>query len=84
MPDFFEQETADLAEDARRLLNELDRDVPGVATIGGECRPPTDVLETAEAVEVVVDVPGVLIESLRVAVRRSTVLIVGAKHRRPT
>jgi HSP20 family protein len=80
MPDFFEQETADLAEDARRLLNELDRDVPGVATIGGECRPPTDVLETAEAVEVVVDVPGVLIESLRVAVRRSTVLIVGAKH----
>jgi HSP20 family protein len=80
MPDFFEQEAADLAEDARRLLTELDRDVPGVAMIGGECRPPTDVMETADAVEVVVDIPGVAIDSLRVAVRRSTVLVVGAKR----
>jgi HSP20 family protein len=77
--DLFHQEAADLADDARRLLIELDRDVPGVAAVNAECRPPLDVLETATAVEVVIDVPGVPPESLRVAVRRSTLLVVGAK-----
>jgi len=77
--DLFHQEAADLADDARRLLLELDRDVPGAAAVNAECRPPLDVLETATAVEVVIDVPGVPPESLRVAVRRSTLLIVGAK-----
>lgn len=69
----------DLADDARRLLTELDRDVPGASTLTAECRPPLDVLETATALEIVVDVPGVRAESLRVAIRRSTLLIVGAK-----
>lgn len=69
----------DLADDARRLLTELDRDVPGAATLNAECRPSLDVLETASALEIVVDVPGVVAESLRVAIRRSTLLIVGAK-----
>jgi HSP20 family protein len=76
--DFFLQDAADLAEDARRLLVELERDVPGTA-VSGECRPPLDVVETTDAVEVVVDVPGTIIDSLRVAIRRSTVLVVGAK-----
>jgi HSP20 family protein len=73
------RETTDLADDARRLLAELDREVPGVAALNAECRPPLDVLETATALEVVVDVPGVAPESLRVAVRRDTLLVVGAK-----
>ena len=77
--DLFHQEAADLADDARRLLLELDRDVPGAAAVNAECRPPLDVLETATAVELVIDVPGVPPESLRVAVRRSTLLVVGAK-----
>jgi HSP20 family protein len=77
--DFFRPDAAELAEDARHLLTELDRDAPGVAGLNGECRPPLDVFETSEAVEVVVDVPGVALDSLRVAVRRSTVLVVGAK-----
>jgi HSP20 family protein len=77
--EFFPQDAAELAEDARVLLAELDRDVPGVASFNGECRPPLDVFDTTESVEVVVDVPGVAIDSLRVAVRRSTVLVVGAK-----
>jgi HSP20 family protein len=77
--DLSSKDAVDLAEDARRLLLELDRDVPGAATLSAECRPPLDVLETAEAVEIVVDVPGVPPESLRVAIRRSTLLIVGAK-----
>ena len=77
--DFFRPDAADLAEDARHLLLELDAEAPGVAHLSGECRPPLDVLETSEAVEVVVDVPGIAVDSLRVAVRRSTVLVVGAK-----
>jgi HSP20 family protein len=79
MGDFMNKDAADLAEDARRLLHELDREVPGAAALSAECRPPLDVLETAEAVEIVVDVPGVPPESLRVAIRRDTLLIVGAK-----
>jgi HSP20 family protein len=79
MADSFYEGAADLAEDARRLLIELDRDVPGAAAVTADCRPPLDVLETATAVEVVVDVPGVPADSLRIAVRRSTLLIVGAK-----
>ncbi len=74
-----EREAADLAEDARQLLVELDRDVPGASTATGECRPSLDVVETAAAVEVVIDVPGMPATALRVMVRRNTVLVVGAK-----
>jgi len=72
-------DAAELAEDARRLLAELDRDVPGADSAAGECRPPIDVVETATTVEVVVDVPGVPAEALRVAIRRNSVLVVGVK-----
>lgn len=78
------QDTADLADDARRLLMELDRDVPGVAALNAECRPAFDVLETSTAIELVVDVPGVPADSLRVAIRRNTVLVVGAKFAPPS
>ena len=73
------QDAADLAEEARRLLVELDRDVPVSSAVAADCRPPIDVFETTEAVEVIVDVPGVPPELLRVAVRRDTVLVVGVK-----
>ena len=73
------RDTLDLAEDARRLLSDLDREVPGVAQLNAECRPPVDVLETSTAVEIVIDVPGVPADSIRVAIRRSTLLVVGAK-----
>ena len=68
-----------LADDARRLLEELDRDVPGAAQSSGECRPALDIVETTDATEVVVDLPGLAPASLRVALRRDTVLVVGAK-----
>jgi len=77
------QDAADLAEDARRLLLELDREVPGVAALNAECRPPLDVVETTTAVEVVVDVPGVKPDSIRIAIRRNTLLVVGAKLATP-
>ena len=73
------QDAADLADDARRLLVELDESVPGTSAISAECRPPLDVIETASAIEVIVDLPGVAADAVRVAVRRSTLLIVGAK-----
>ena len=79
MSNFFRQDASELTDDARHLLAELDQEAPGVAHLNGECRPPLDVFETTDAVEVVVDVPGVAAESLRVAVRRCTVLIAGAK-----
>ena len=78
-PLFGSEEASDLAEDARRLLAELDREVPGVASLNSECRPALDVFETQNGVEVVVDVPGVNPDSLRVAIRRDTLLVVGAK-----
>lgn len=68
-----------LADDARRLLDELDRDVPGAAVSSGECRPALDIIETAEASEVIVDVAGIPAAALRVAIRKDTVLVVGAK-----
>ncbi len=83
MPQRFGQDAADLAEDAHELLTELDREVPGVASLSAECRPPLDVVETATALEIVLDVPGVRPESLRIAVRRDTLLVVGAKLAQP-
>lgn len=72
-----------LADDARRLLDELDRDVPGAALSSGECRPTLDIIETTEASEVIVDVAGIPAAALRVAIRKDTVLVVGAKLAQP-
>lgn len=47
--------------------------------MSAECRPTVDVIETSQAVEVVMDVPGVPVDSLKIALRRNTLLIVGAK-----
>lgn len=70
---------SELADDARRLLAEIDRDVPDAAAINADCRPLLDVLETSSAIEVIVDIPGVRPDSIRIVVRRNTLLIVGAK-----
>ena len=68
-----------MAEDARQLLAEIDQDVPGAVNVNTDCRPPIDVFETANGLEVVVDLPGVPAASLRVTVRRNTLLVAGAK-----
>jgi len=54
-----------------------------VAALNSECRPSLDVFETTTGVEVVVDVPGVIPESIRVAIKRDTLLVVGAKAAPP-
>lgn len=53
--------------------------MPGAATSSGECRPALDIIETTDAAEVIVDVPGMTAAGLRVAIRQNTVLVVGAK-----
>lgn len=75
--------TLELADDARQLFNELDRDLPDLAAMTAECRPPIDVLEHAKTIDLIVDIPGVRPEALRIVIRRQTVLIVGAKGATP-
>ena len=72
-------ELGDLAEDVRRLLQELGATSWSRSTAAGDCVPPLDVIETDEAVEILVDVPGVAAASLRVLLKGSVVLIAGEK-----
>jgi HSP20 family protein len=73
-------EATELADDIRRLFDELSRTLPREHRVfSGECHPPLDVLETDEAVEISVDVAGVPAEALRVLFRGGIVLIVGEK-----
>ena len=64
-------------EELRRLVDLLQTDPH--AGVAGECAPPFDVVESAAAVEVVMDVPGVERDSLQVVFSRGMVLIAGIK-----
>ena len=72
------REVRDLADDVRRAFEDLERHA-GVHGVSGECAPSVDVYETVEAIEIVMDVPGVPEEAVLVIVKRGTVLIVGEK-----
>lgn len=72
-------ELGDLAEDVRRLLQELGASPGSRSTAAGDCVPPLDVIETDEALEILLDVPGVAASSLRVLLKGSVVLIAGEK-----
>lgn len=67
----------DLAEDVRRLFDELER--TRTETCRGECTPALDVVETVDAFEIVVDLPGVAADSVRVLIKTGTVVVVGEK-----
>lgn len=77
--DYYQPGSSDLAEDIQQLLREIDKGTPAAPPLAADCRPPLDVLETATSLEIVVDVPGVPADSLSVAIRRSTLLVVGTK-----
>lgn len=68
-----------LSADIRRLLEEIEGDVPPSGLPTAECRPALDVVETTTALEVLVDMPGVPAARVRVAIRSGTLLIVGSK-----
>ncbi len=45
----------------------------------GECNPPMDVLETAEAIEVVLDLPGIPASGIRILFSQGTLVVAGRK-----
>jgi HSP20 family protein len=73
-------EARELTEDVRELFEDLAARLPHEhRAYSGECHPTLDVLETDEAVEVVVDVSGVPATALRVLFRAGVLLIAGEK-----
>ena len=70
-----------MADDLRRIFDMLDDGVP-IAGSAAECAPPCDVVETAHGIELVMDLPGVTSESLKIVFVRSTLVVGG--HKRPS
>ena len=69
-----------LADDIRRLFDDLDQTMSGAGGYSSsECTPPLDVFETDRALEVRMDVPGVPPDSLRVVFKHGVLIIAGAK-----
>jgi HSP20 family protein len=72
----------DLSEDVQRLLEDLAKRRPGRRQlVAGECMPVVDVFETDRTVEVVLDLPGVAADAVRVLYKSGVLLIVGEKER---
>jgi HSP20 family protein len=73
-------EVSELAEDIREIFEELAASLGNdQRAFSGECHPPLDVLETDDAVEVVMDVSGVAPGAMRVVFRAGVLLIAGEK-----
>ncbi len=72
-------ELGDLAEDVRRLFQELGHRGPR-ATPAGECLPPLDVLESDGAVQLLMDLPGVAAADVKILLKGDMVLVVGEKR----
>lgn len=72
----------DLSQEVRRLFDDLARRRPERRPyVAGECSPTLDVVETEQAVEILVDVPGIPSDGLRILIKNGIVLIVGEKER---
>ena|SRR5206468_1637582 len=71
-------EIGDFEDDVRRLFMELGRAF-GDESLAGECSPPIDVFETDEALEIVVDLPGVAADGVRLLGRGDSLLVAGDK-----
>ena len=69
--------SAALADELPRILQELGESASDSS--GGECVPPVDIYETDEAIEIVMDVPGVAATALRVLARGDAILLAGEK-----
>lgn len=73
-------EAEDLGDEVARLFEDLDNArPPDRRLLPGAFSPTLDAVETCDAVEIVVDVPGVPPEDLRVLVRGNVVIIAGGK-----
>lgn len=72
-------ELGELADDVRRLLQDLGTSGAGRGAAAGDCQPPLDVIETDEAVEILLDLPGVAPASVRVLQKGAVILVAGEK-----
>jgi HSP20 family protein len=73
-------ESRELGDDLRNLFEDLDASLrPEQRVFSGECHPALDVVETDDAVEIVVDVSGIPAEALRVLFRAGVVVVAGEK-----
>src|SRR5688500_3494394 len=73
---------AELADDVHRLLDDLSRRRPDRRhMVAGECMPGVDVFETEKSVEIVLDLPGVSADCVRVLFKAGVILVVGEKER---
>lgn len=61
-----------------RRAFEAFRSLTGAETV--EYRPPVDVIETARAIEIVVDLPGVAVDSVTATFTGNTLLVAGRKR----
>ena len=73
---------ADLSADVQRLLEDLAKGRPQHRQrVAGECMPVVDVFETDRTVEIVLDLPGVAADAVRILFKAGVLLIVGEKER---
>ncbi|MBM3809018.1 MAG: Hsp20/alpha crystallin family protein [Acidimicrobiia bacterium] len=72
----------ELAKDVQRLLDDLARSRPDRRQlVAGECLPVVDVFETDRSVDIVLDLPGIEADALRILFKSGVLLIVGEKER---
>jgi HSP20 family protein len=72
-------EVRDLNTEVARLFEELEQSREGSASPHGHCTPALDVLQTERAVEVVMDLPGVSADRVRVLFKGGVLVLVGEK-----
>ena len=78
-------ESQELTEDIRELFDELAASLRHEhRAYSGECHPTLDVLESDQAIEVVVDVSGIAPAAVRVLFRAGVLIIAGEKAPSPT
>lgn len=77
-----EADSAELPLNVQRLFDDLAKRRPDRRhVVAGECMPVADVFVTERHVEIVLDLPGVSADALRILIRNGVVLIVGEKER---
>ncbi len=72
-------ERRELPADLQALLDVIWNGGATQASIPAECTPALDVLETSDAVEVVMDLPGVAVSSLQLVFSQNVLIVAGEK-----
>jgi len=67
----------DMDDEVRRLFDQLTN--AEHRSSSAECTPPLDVFDTADGIEVVLDLPGVPADRIQVVISRNTLVVMGQK-----